>query len=51
MENKEFYSIFPTLRLEVFEKTLELYSHSNVICMNSLNTVVANVVVSSTDLP
>jgi hypothetical protein len=44
MENKEFYSIFPELRLEVFEKPLELYSHSNVICMNSLNTVVANVI-------
>jgi hypothetical protein len=42
MENKEFYSIFPEFRLEVFEKPLELYSHSNVICMNSLNTVIAN---------
>jgi hypothetical protein len=38
MENKEFYSIFPELGLEVFEKPLELYSHSNVIYMNSLNT-------------
>jgi hypothetical protein len=44
MENKEFYSIFPDLRLEVFEKPLELYSHSNIICMNSLNTVVANAI-------
>jgi hypothetical protein len=44
MENKEFYSIFHELRLEVFEKPLELYSHSNVICMNSLNTVVANAI-------
>jgi hypothetical protein len=44
METKEFYSIFPELRLEVFEKPLELYSHSNVICMNSLNTVVANAI-------
>jgi hypothetical protein len=48
MENKEFYSIFPELGCEVFEekikKPLELYSHanSNVICMNSLNTVIAN---------
>jgi hypothetical protein len=44
MENKEFYSIFPELRLEVFEKPLELYSHRNVICMNSLNIVVANAI-------
>jgi hypothetical protein len=44
MENKEFYSIFPEVRLEVFEKPLELYSHSNVICMNSLNTVIANAI-------
>jgi hypothetical protein len=44
MKNKEFYSIFPKLRLEVFEKPLELYSHSNVICMNSLNTIVANAI-------
>jgi hypothetical protein len=48
MENKELYSIFPELGREVFEekieKPLELYSHanSNVICMNSLNTVIAN---------
>jgi hypothetical protein len=26
----------------VFEKPLEIYSHSNVICMNFLNTVIAN---------
>jgi hypothetical protein len=44
MENKEFYSIFPELRFEVFEKPLELYSHSNVICMNSLNTVIADAI-------
>jgi hypothetical protein len=42
MENKEFDSIFPELGHGVFEKPLELYSHSNVICMNSLNTVIAN---------
>jgi hypothetical protein len=48
MENKELYSIFLELGCEVFEekieKPLELYSHanSNVICMNSLNTVIAN---------
>jgi hypothetical protein len=44
MENKEFYSIFPELGHEVFEKPLELYSHSNVICMNSLNTVISNAI-------
>jgi hypothetical protein len=44
MENKEFCSIFPELRLDVFEKPLELYSHSNVICMNSLNTVIADAI-------
>jgi hypothetical protein len=44
MENKEFYSIFPDFRFEVFEKPLELISHSNVICMNSLNTVIANAI-------
>jgi hypothetical protein len=42
MENKELYSVFPDFRFEVFEKPLELISHSNVICMNSLNTVIAN---------
>jgi hypothetical protein len=41
---------FPELGYEVFEekfrKPLELYSHanSNVICMNSLNTVIANAI-------
>jgi hypothetical protein len=44
MENKEFYSVFPDFRFEVFEKPLELISHSNVIRMNSLNTVIANVI-------
>jgi hypothetical protein len=47
MENKEFYSIFPELGHEVFEKPLELYSHSNVICMNSLNSVIANAIEKS----
>jgi hypothetical protein len=53
MENKELYSIFPKLGHEVFEekieKPLELYSHanSNVICMNSLNTVIANAIEKS----
>jgi hypothetical protein len=53
MENKEFYSIFPELGCEVFEekivKPLELYSHanSNVICMNSLNTIIANAIEKS----
>jgi hypothetical protein len=48
MENKELYSIFPELGHEVFEekieKPMELYLHadSNVISMNSLNTVIAN---------
>jgi hypothetical protein len=44
MENKEFYSVFPEFRFEVFEKPLELISHSNVICMNSLSTVIANAI-------
>jgi hypothetical protein len=53
MENKELYSIFPKLRHEVFEekieKPLELYLHanSNIICMNSLNTVIANAIEKS----
>jgi hypothetical protein len=53
MENKEFYSIFPTLGYEVFEekieKPLDLYSHanSNVVTMNALNTVIANAVEKS----
>jgi hypothetical protein len=44
MESKEFFSIFPEFRFEVFEIPLELISHSNVICMNSLNTVIANAI-------
>jgi hypothetical protein len=46
MENKEFYSVFPEFRFEVFEKPLELYSiaNSNVVSMNSLNTVIANAI-------
>jgi hypothetical protein len=44
MENKEFYSMFPELGHGVFEKPLELYAHSNVICLNSLNTVIANAI-------
>jgi hypothetical protein len=53
MENKEFYSIFPELGLEVFEEKienpLELYSHanSNVIYLNSLNTIIANAIEKS----
>jgi hypothetical protein len=31
----------------VFEKHLDLYSHSNAICMNSLNTVIANAIEKS----
>jgi hypothetical protein len=31
----------------VFEKPLELYSHSNIICMNSINTVIANAIEKS----
>jgi hypothetical protein len=42
MENKEFYSVFPDFRFEVFEKPLELISHS--IHMNSLNTIIANAI-------
>jgi hypothetical protein len=44
MENKQFFSIFPELGHEVFEKSFELYSHNNVICMNSLNTIIANAI-------
>jgi hypothetical protein len=53
MENKELYNIFHELGPEVFEekieKPLELYSHtnSNVIFMNSLNTVIANAIEKS----
>jgi hypothetical protein len=45
MENKELYCIFPELGHEVFEekieKPLELYldANSNVVSMNSLNTI------------
>jgi hypothetical protein len=52
MENKEFFSIFPTLVYEVFEekieKPLELNLHANsVVSMNALNTVVANAIEKS----
>jgi hypothetical protein len=53
MENKEIYSIFPELGYDVFEekieKPLELYLHanSNVICMNALNTIIANTIEKS----
>jgi hypothetical protein len=53
MENKEFYSIFSELGLEVFEekieKLLELYSHANIniVGMNSLNTIIANAIEKS----
>jgi hypothetical protein len=53
MENKELYSIFPELGHEVFEeknrKSLELYLHanSNVVSMNSLNTLIANTIEKS----
>jgi hypothetical protein len=46
MENKEFYSVFPEFRFEMFEKPLELYSHanSNVVSMNALNTIMSNAI-------
>jgi hypothetical protein len=44
MENKEFYSVFPEFRFEVFEKPLELISHRDVVSMNALNSVVANAI-------
>jgi hypothetical protein len=53
MENKKLYSIIPELRHEVFEekieKPLELYLHanSNVVSMNSLNTITANAIEKS----
>jgi hypothetical protein len=53
MENKEFYSIFPELGREVFEEKIEkpleryLHANSNVICMNSMNTVIANAIEKS----
>jgi hypothetical protein len=51
MENKEFFSLFPEFRYEVFEEKienpLELISHSNVISTNALNTVTANAIEKS----
>jgi hypothetical protein len=52
MENKEFFSIFPTFGYEVFEekieKPLELNLHANsVVSMNVLNTVIANAIEKS----
>jgi hypothetical protein len=48
MENKEFYSVFPEFRFEVFEKPLELNLHANsVISMNALNTVIGNAIEKS----
>jgi hypothetical protein len=51
--NKELYSIFPELGHDVFEekieKPMELYLHanSNVVSMNSLNTIIANAIEKS----
>jgi hypothetical protein len=47
MESKEFFSLFPEFRIEVFEKPLELILHSNVISTNALNTVIANAIEKS----
>jgi hypothetical protein len=52
MENKEFFSIFPTLGYEVFEekieKPLDLNLHANsVVSMNALNTIIANAIEKS----
>ena len=57
MENnnkiRELYSMFPELGHEVFEekikKPMELYLHANrnVISMNYLNTIIANVMEKS----
>ena len=51
MENKEFFSLFPEFRYEVFEekieKCLELVSHSNVISTNALNTIITNAIEKS----
>ena len=52
MENKEFFSLFPEFRYEVFEekieKPLELNLHANsVVSMNALNTVIANAIEKS----
>jgi hypothetical protein len=48
MENKEFYSVFPEFRFEVFEKPLELILHDNIVSMNALNTIIANAIKRST---
>jgi hypothetical protein len=52
MENKEFFSIFPTIGYVVFEekieKPLELNLHANsVVSMNALNTIIANAIEKS----
>jgi hypothetical protein len=52
MENKEFFSLFPEFRYEVFEekieKPLELNLHGNsVVSMNALNTVIATAIEKS----
>jgi hypothetical protein len=48
MESKEFFSLFPEFRFEEkIKKPLELISHSNVISMNALNTVIANAIEKS----
>jgi hypothetical protein len=52
MENKEFSSLFPEFRYEVFEKKieklLELNLHANSdVSMNALNTVIANAIEKS----
>jgi hypothetical protein len=52
MENKEFFSLFPEFRYEMFEekieKPLEHNLHANsVVSMNALNTVIANTIEKS----
>jgi hypothetical protein len=52
MENKEFCSLFPDFRYEVFEekieKTLELNLHANSdVSMNVLNIVITNAIEKS----
>jgi hypothetical protein len=52
MENKEFCSLFPEFRYEVFEekieKPLELNLHANsVVSMNVSNTVITNTIEKS----
>jgi hypothetical protein len=52
MESKEFFSLFPEFRYEVFEekieKPLELNLHTNsVVSMNALNAVFANAIEKS----